>query len=171
MGPHLRALPWAAALSLLLGCGGEQVTPLSPAPAPPAPAAPAPAHPAAAPPAAAPAPVDALDGRFVGMESCGQNAGGTPVFAGYTLELKGGAGRLDADGYQTMIRKRVAVEGSGPSRALKLVGPGDEDMFPASPAPGVVLATLESDPKGWRLRPAKDGLMLICSEALLLERE
>lgn len=167
MGPRLPALRRVAALGLLLGCSGEQVTPLPPAPPAPAPA------PVAPPPVPAPtvAPVDALDGRFVGMESCGQNAGGTPVFAGYTLELKGGAGRLDADGYQTMIRKRVAVEGSGPSRALKLVGPGEEDMFPAAPAPGAVLGTLEPDPKGWRLRPAKDGLMLICAEALLLERE
>lgn len=167
MRPRLHGLSWAFTLGLALGCGGEQVTPLPPAPV----SAPVPPPPPAAAPAPAVAPVDALDGRFVGMESCGQNAGGTPVFAGYTLELKGGAGRLDADGYQTMIRKKVVVEGSGPSRALKLVGPGDEDMFPASPAPGVVLGTLESDPKGWRLRPAKDGLMLICVEALLLERE
>ncbi|MBL8614076.1 MAG: hypothetical protein JNM72_00560 [Deltaproteobacteria bacterium] len=167
MGPRLHGLSWAVTLGLALGCSGEQVTPLSPVPVAPAPVAPQPA----AAPTPAVAPVDALDGRFVGMESCGQNAGGTPVFAGYTLELKGGAGRLDADGYQTMIRKTVAVEGSGPSRALKLVGPGADDMFPASPAPGAVLGTLEPDPKGWRLRPAKDGLMLICAEALLLERE
>lgn len=105
------------------------------------------------------------------MERCGQTQGGTPIFIGYTLELKGGNGRLDADGYQTLLRKKVTVSGNGAERALVLVEAGPDDISPNHPKPGARLARLEDDAKGLRLTPVPEGLVLACEPTLLLERE
>lgn len=170
-------------LFALLACGA------SPAPAPaevaaapvaaPAEVAPAPvAAPAAeaatpAPEPATEAPADAearaAVGSFVADEDCGANAGGTPVTKAWTLQLgANGEGTLAADGYQTMVRKRVRLDPISWGSSLVLVGPDEGDAFPESPRPDARIGRLVHEGDRWTL--LLDEMTVDCAPSGLVFR-
>ena len=116
----------------------------------------------------APAPDSAPQGRWMYDESCGENAGGTPVFVGYQISIDGEEARIEADGYQTMLRTVGAVsQASDGVWTVRYTRPGEEG-YAGYLQPGDAMITFTVEDGDLMVTPAE--LIFNCTETTLFTR-
>lgn len=121
-------------------------------------------------PVAAP-PSDGLppQGSWSYEESCGENAGGTPVVVGYSLRITDQEVVLDADGYQTMLRTvgTATVDAAG-VWSVRFVRLGEEALGDTYLKPGDVMLTFTVEEGELQITPGE--LIFNCTQTTRFSR-